>query len=192
MLAIVEYIYALAKEEGPPPLWIVSCHRGRHRSVASAILICLLFVYLGCNVELDWHIYCAEHVTKECKEPNCRCHNPVYHNPVMQGILMKLWDKCAAGSDSDGVPQVPARGDLAVQKGAVLPILSTVSALLEHGFCIDTGAGYLAPQQHETVTILFDGFWSKKEDERLWLFVQDSTGQRGWIHRGMVLQPPVD
>ena len=78
--------------------------------------------------------------------------------------------------------------------GAVLPILSTVLALRSHGFIIPiaAGNGYLDPEPEpgELVTILFDGFWSQNGQERLWLYVRDSMGHLGWIHRGMVLQPP--
>ena len=110
----------------------------------------------------------------------------------MQQILMNLWDACAPGGV--GAPQAPARGDLAVHPGAVLPIRSTVPALRSHGFIIPIAAGNgyldLEPEPGDLVTILFDGFWSQNGQERLWLYVQDSMGHRGWIHRGMVLQPP--
>ena len=105
---------------------------------------------------------------------------------------MNYWDACAPGGVS--VPQAPARGDLAVHPGAVLPIRSTVPTLRSHGFIIPIAAGNgyqdLAPESGEQVTILFDGFWSQNGQERLCLYVGDSMGHQGWIHRGMVLQPP--
>ena len=105
---------------------------------------------------------------------------------------MGVWDDCAVGAG--GAPQTST--GLTVLEGAKLPILNTVPALQKRGFDIPNQDGYLAPQQHETVSILYDGIWSRdthqtgREQERLWLYVKDSTGQQGWIHRCMVLPAP--
>ena len=156
--------------------------------MATAILISLLFLYLGCNVDLEWHVYDAEHNGKECKQYRCVCQNPICHDPTVQNSLMNLWDACAL--QTIAATYATAKEDLAVCKGAILPILSSVSILQNHGFDVPTTAGYLNPHPRESVTIIFDGFWSLKQEENFWLYVKNSAGEEGWIHRGMLLEPP--
>lgn len=151
MKAIMSYVYELATASNFPTSWIISCDHGRHRSVARAILIYLLFLYLGCNADLEWHVYDAEHNGRECKQYRCVCQNPICHDPTVQSSLMNLWDACTlqttAATYATAKEDLPvrkgaactlqntattyarAKEDLADRKGAILPILSSVSGL---------------------------------------------------------------
>jgi len=188
MKALVEHLcYVVCTAGGGlPAALIFSCDQGRHRSVASAILICLLLVYLGCDVTLEWHTYCSKHGKKHCKAWYCHCHNPIKHNPLICGILLDLWDEVQGIAR----PIVNTVSALQYLQDSERRVLNTVSALHERGFDIPTGHGYLDPEQDEIVAILYDGIWSVAEQERLWLFVRDSVGVKGWIHRCMVLPFP--
>ena len=188
METIVSYVYEVATASNFPTSWIISCDHGRHRSVATAILISLLFLYLGCSVDLEWHVYDAEHNGKECKRYRCVCQNTICHDPTVQSSLMNLWDactlqttaatyataqavlpvhKCAACTlQTTAATYAGAKEDPAVRKGAILPILSSASVLLTHGFDASTAAGYLNPDPGESVTIIFDGFWSNKQEDK--------------------------